>query len=66
MGHSLEVTAALTREGKPTWTEDDFRNLLQKLGYAGYGWLRPGGVRKKLEEMATSWIGPPPLPGMEK
>jgi WD40 repeat protein/serine/threonine protein kinase len=47
-----EVKLALTRHGKPTWTEADFQDLRRKLGYGGYGWLREEGVRNKLEEMA--------------
>ena len=50
----------LVRHGKPTWTEDDFRSLLDKLGCAGYGWLRPEGVRRELNNMAATWQGPPP------
>ena len=42
----------LTRQGKPQWTEEDFQKLLQELGYRGYGWLKPEGVRRKLEELA--------------
>lgn len=61
-----EVQLALTRRGKPIWTEEDFKQLLYTLGCAGYGWLRPQGVRKKLEEMAANWEGPPPLPGQEQ
>jgi WD40 repeat protein/serine/threonine protein kinase len=53
-----EVTLALTRRGKPSWKEDDFKDLLYTLGCAGYGWLRPEGVRRKLEEMADE-IGRP-------
>src|SRR5262249_17327769 len=41
----------LVRRGKPNWTEDDFRCLLDKLGCAGYGWLRPEGIRSELEKM---------------
>jgi WD40 repeat protein/serine/threonine protein kinase len=48
-----EVKLALTRGGLPVWTEDDFQQLLYKLGCAGYGWLRPESVRRKLEELAT-------------
>jgi len=51
----------LARRGKPTWTEDDFCRLLDKLGCAGFGWLRPEGVRRELEKMAANWQGPPPL-----
>ncbi|MSR64890.1 MAG: serine/threonine protein kinase [Verrucomicrobiae bacterium] len=61
-----EVLAALTRCGKPSWTEEDFRGLLYTLGCAGYGWLRPEGVRRELEKMAANWKGPPPLPGMSR
>jgi WD40 repeat protein len=53
----------LERRGKPTWTEDDFRRLLDRLGCVGYGWLRPEGVRRELERMAAAWQGPPPLSG---
>jgi len=59
-----EIRLALTRRGKPSWTEEDFKQLLHTLGCAGYGWLRPEGVRRKLEEMAANWEGPPPLEGM--
>jgi len=58
-----EVVAALSRRGTPKWTDEDFQALLRKLGYAGYGWLRPDGVRKKLEELAANWTGPAPLIG---
>ena len=57
-----QICLSLTRKGKPTWTEDDFGQLLYTLGCAGYGWLRPEGVRKKLEDMAANWQGPLPLP----
>jgi hypothetical protein len=48
-----EITQALTRRGRPAWTEEDFLQLLYTLGCAGYGWLRPEGVRRKLEGMAA-------------
>jgi len=51
----------MIRRDKPAWTEDDFRRLLDRLGCAGYGWLRPEGVRRELEKMAATWQGPPPL-----
>jgi serine/threonine protein kinase/WD40 repeat protein len=36
----------------PQWTEDDFNSILiPDLQNRGYGWLRPEGLRKKLEEM---------------
>ncbi|MBN2147207.1 MAG: serine/threonine protein kinase [Anaerolineales bacterium] len=46
-----ETSHVLTRRGKPGWNEDDFQQLLYMLGCAGYGWLRPEGVRKELEHM---------------
>ena len=61
-----EAALALTRRGRPTWTEEDLSRLLYTLSCAGYGWLRPEGVRRKLEEMAAEWQGPPPLAGDEE
>jgi WD40 repeat protein/serine/threonine protein kinase len=48
---------------RPEWNDDDFEELMCDLSCAGYGWLRPEGVRKKLEEMTAKWKGPPPLGG---
>jgi WD40 repeat protein len=45
------VTLALTRRGEPSWTNEDFNQLLHTLGCAGYGWLRPEGVQRELEKM---------------
>ena len=56
-----ELQLALTRRGEPHFTDEDFQRLFDTLGCAGYGWLRPEGVRRKLEEMAAEWKGPPPL-----
>jgi WD40 repeat protein len=49
-----EVAQALTRSGTPSWTEDDFQQLLLTLGHAGFGWLRPEGVRRQLQASAAS------------
>ena len=56
------ITLALTRRGKPAWTDEDFKQLLNTLANAGYGWLRPEGMHKELQKMAATWDGPPPLP----
>ncbi|MFW6114396.1 MAG: hypothetical protein ACOC7K_01505 [bacterium] len=56
-----EITAALTRRGRPAWDKTDFQRLLYNLGCAGYGWLRPEGVKRELEKMAANWQGPPEL-----
>jgi predicted Zn finger-like uncharacterized protein len=52
-----------TRRVKASWNEQDFERLLYTLGCAGFGWLRPEGVRRELEKMAANWTGPPPFPG---
>jgi hypothetical protein len=52
-----EITRALKREGKPIWTEEDFQQLLHTVACAGYGWLRPEGIRRELEKMAETWSG---------
>ncbi|OGV56472.1 MAG: hypothetical protein A2X45_03405 [Lentisphaerae bacterium GWF2_50_93] len=41
------------RNGK--WNEEDFNCLINDLQNRGYGWLRPEGVRKKLEEMTRKY-----------
>ena len=48
-----EVTHALSRSGEPVWSEEDFERVIHTLGCAGYGWLRPAGVRNALERMAS-------------
>jgi WD40 repeat protein len=54
------VTRALTRQGKPAWTKDDFQDWLYTLGCAGFGGLRPERVRRELTTMAATWEGAPP------
>jgi len=56
-----EIILALTRSGRPTWSVEDFKNLLETLACANYGWLRPEGVRRELEKMAQDWEAPPLL-----
>jgi WD40 repeat protein len=51
-----EITLALTRRGTPTWTEADFNNLFYTLGCAGYGWLRPEGIKKQLDKVSSPKI----------
>ncbi|HEY5433614.1 MAG TPA: WD40 repeat domain-containing protein [Candidatus Limnocylindrales bacterium] len=43
----------LSRQGVPAWSEEAFGRLLSELGVRGYGWLRPAGVRARLEALAT-------------
>ena len=54
-----EIRLALTHHGKPSWNDKEFDALIRRLQYAGYGWLRPEGVRKQLEEMAKKWEDKP-------
>jgi WD40 repeat protein/serine/threonine protein kinase/pSer/pThr/pTyr-binding forkhead associated (FHA) protein len=42
------LTQALRPVGTPVWTETDFERLLSTLQCAGYGWLRPEGIRQQL------------------
>jgi WD40 repeat protein/serine/threonine protein kinase len=49
-----EITRALTRSGRPCWNDRDFKHLLQTLACAGYGWLKPEGVRRELMTMAAT------------
>ncbi|MEM9540201.1 MAG: protein kinase family protein [Cyanobacteria bacterium P01_E01_bin.42] len=50
-----EIQLALTRHGTPTWTEEDFQNLMKTLGEAGYGWLTNEGVYHQLEKMKENF-----------
>lgn len=50
-----EIHRALTREGKPTWTETVFQGLLQTLACCGYGWIQPEGIRRELEKVTLEW-----------
>jgi hypothetical protein len=52
----------LVRRGRPSWQESEQRLLLRSLQCAGYGWLRPEGVIRELEQMAADWEAPPPSP----
>jgi WD40 repeat protein/serine/threonine protein kinase len=48
------IARACSRAGAPSWDDDDFQTLLYVLGCAGYGWLRPEGVRRQLAERTRS------------
>ena len=39
----------------PNYTNTDFEGLVRELQNRGYGWLRPEGVRAKLEELRGGW-----------
>jgi hypothetical protein len=42
--------------------EHEHGRLLDMLACAGYGWLRPEGVKRECEKMVANWHGLPPLP----
>jgi WD40 repeat protein len=48
-----EVALASSRGGQAVWTEEDLLGLLHILRCAGYGWLRPEGVRRQLEQIVS-------------
>jgi WD40 repeat protein len=47
--------------GLPRWTDEDIRRLLSDLQHRGLGWIRPDGVRTKLEEMARGRVERPSI-----
>ena len=53
--HTPVEGSGLRRTGSPVWEADDFRWLINDLRQRGFGWLRPEGVRNKLDEMAANW-----------
>jgi hypothetical protein len=52
--------------GKPIWSEQDFHALMTDLQYRGYGWLKPEGVRERLERLTVEWNEPPKPLGVER
>ena len=68
--HFLTIHCPTSNDGtigvpKPEWQPKDFEMLIEQLQHRGLGYIRPEGVRKKLEEMAADWNGPPPLPSQD-
>jgi WD40 repeat protein/serine/threonine protein kinase len=43
------------RRGTPSWDTADFDTLLVGLAEGGYGWLRPEGVHRQLQRMASGF-----------
>jgi hypothetical protein len=42
----------ITPGGRPTWTRDDFNDLMRELSCRGYGGVSPREVNKALKKMA--------------
>lgn len=53
------IRRALTRDARPS-VGPDHEELTRVLARAGYGWLRPEGVRRRVEEVARDWRCPQP------
>jgi len=56
--HTPYSGKGLGRSGKPSWQEDGFQALLKDLSNRGYGWIKPEGVKVRLERMTSQWPGP--------
>jgi hypothetical protein len=58
MSLPTKISGALRRRGIPAWTEEYFQQLLATVRCAGFGWLRPEGVKRELLKMAANWQRP--------
>jgi WD40 repeat protein/serine/threonine protein kinase len=56
------AAGSVSRRGKPSWDKEAFQDLMDDLGYRGFGWLSQDGIRKELNMMTRAWTGPPPVP----
>lgn len=50
-----QIHEYFSRIGKPVYTETDLNMLLHTLRCAGYGWVRPDEVKKRLEVLVKTW-----------
>jgi hypothetical protein len=57
-----EIVQALSRHGTPSWTEEEFHGLILQLQNAGYGWVRPEGVRREMEKRTQEFPIPLSFP----
>ena len=61
-----QLTAALRRGDRPSCTENEFQQFLSELACAGYGWLRPEGVRREMEKAGVRWSASSLIPRRKK
>ncbi|WP_420266247.1 protein kinase domain-containing protein [Candidatus Magnetominusculus dajiuhuensis] len=54
--HTPFIKNSFTRRAIPAWDETDFASLLSELALRGFGWLRPEGVRAKLDELQQAAV----------
>jgi len=52
------IKKGLKRQGKPEWSDKDLKDLWETLKYAGYGYVRPEGIKKELERLKIEGIKP--------
>ena len=52
--HTPPSTWLFGRKSPPEWTENDFRELIVDLRNRGFGWIRPAGIQRKLDELAAN------------
>ena len=45
------IKRALKREGTPQWNDKDFKELIQRLQYSGYGNVKEDSIKKELERL---------------
>jgi hypothetical protein len=45
---------------RPEWTDHDLSRLVSDLRHRGLGWIRPDGIRNRLQQMTEQWQAPPP------
>ena len=60
----LTILCATSENGtssaaKPEWQPKDFEMLIEHLQHRGLGYIRPEGIRTKLEQLAADWTGAP-------
>jgi WD40 repeat protein len=60
----LTILCATSENGtssaaKPEWQPKDFEMLIEQLQHRGLGYIRPEGIRTKLEQLAADWTGAP-------
>jgi hypothetical protein len=49
--HVPRLRGRLAREGQPSWDDQAAGQLIKELGYRGFGYLKPSGVRRRLGEL---------------
>lgn len=61
-----KILAFLARQWRgPSWSKEDFRDLMHQLQCAGFGGLQEDEVKRRLKDMASGWDGPADLPSLD-